>query len=145
GAAHQVIGCTLPLKPASASLVLPALTTTTEALQKAIAVRDAHSPELFAHREVQATGVGASYDNPSEAAILLFVTKEQPRTNLPQILDGVRTRIIEGEVFAKRGALTAAESGELEKTAPPPQLIYSISDAEVARARAAHTAHVNEW
>ena len=145
GAAHQVIGCNLPVKPASASLALPASTASKEALQRAIAVRDAHSPELFAHPEVQAAGVGASYDNPGEAAILLFVTKGLPRTNLPQTLDGVRTRIVEGEVFARRGALTAAESAELEKSAPAPQMVYSISDSELARAKIVHSAHVDEW
>src|SRR5256885_3516192 len=34
--------------------------------QRAPAVRDAHAPELLAHPEVQALGVGKSYDNPNE-------------------------------------------------------------------------------
>lgn len=144
GAAHQVIGCTLPLKPASASLTVPASTASTEKIQKAISVRDAHAPELLAHPEVQAVGVGASYDNPADPAILLFVTKGQPRTNFPTTVDGMRTRIIEGELFAKRGTLTAEESAALEQSAAPSQLVYSISDAEVARAKVAHVAHVNE-
>lgn len=145
GAAHQVIGCTLPVKPASANLTVPASAVSSEALQNALAVRDAHAPELLAHPEVQAAGVGASYDNPGEPAILLFVTKGQPRTNLPATVDGVRTRIIEGEVFAKRGALTAAESAILEQSVPPPQLVYSITDSELARAKTVHSAHVDEW
>jgi hypothetical protein len=145
GAAHQVIGCTLPLKPASAALTVPAPAVSAEALQNATAVRDAHAPELLAHPEVQAAGVGASYDNPAEPAILLFVTKGQPRTNLPATVDGIRTRIIEGDFFAHRGALTAAESAELEQSVAPPQLVYSIPDSEMARAQAVHSAHVDEW
>jgi hypothetical protein len=145
GAAHQVIGCSLPVKPASANLTVPTSTASAEALQKALAVRDAHAPELLGYPEVQAAGVGASYDNPAEAAILLFVTKGQPRTNLPATVDGIRTRITEGELFTKRGTLTVAESAALEQSAAPPQMVYSISDSELARAKAVHSAHVDEW
>jgi hypothetical protein len=143
-ATHPVIGCTLPAKPAGAVQTLAASAVGSEALQKATVARDAHAPELLAHPEVQAVGVGASYDNPAEAAILFFVTKGQPRTNIPLQVDGIRTRIIEGDLFASRGALSAEESAALEKTAAPPQLVYSISDAEVARARVVHTAHADE-
>ncbi len=141
---HAVIGCTLPAKPAGAIQTLAVSTVASEALQKATAARDAHAPELLAHPEVQAVGVGASYDNPAEAAILFFVAKGQPRTNIPAQVGGIRTRIIEGDLFASRGALSAEESAALEKTAAPPQLVYSISDAEVASAKVVHTAHVEE-
>src|SRR5258708_2237806 len=141
---HAVIGCTLPAKPAGAIQTLAVSTVSSEALHKATAARDAHAPNLLAHPEVQAVGVGASYDNPAEAAILFFVAKGQPRTNIPAQVDGIRTRIIEGDVFANRGALSPEESAALEKSAAPPQLVYSISDAEVARAKVVHTAHVEE-
>jgi hypothetical protein len=141
---HAVIGCTLPAKPAGAVQTLAASAVASEALQKATVARDAHAPELLAHPEVQAVGVGASYDNPAEAAILFFVTKGQARTNIPVQVDGIRTRIIEGDLFASRGALSAEESAALEKSASPPQLVYSISDAEVARAKVVHTAHADE-
>jgi len=141
---HQVIGCTLPTAPAAAALTLLTAATTTKALQKAVAVRDAHAAELMAHLEVQAVGVGASYDNPAEPAILLFMTKGQPPTNLPAQVDGVRTRIIEGELFTQRGSLSAAESAALEQSAAAPPLVYSISEGEVARAQIVHTAHVDE-
>jgi len=144
-AGHQVIGCTLPMKPASVIAAVPTATASAQALQEATAARDAHAPELLAHPEVQAAGIGASYDNPHEAAVLLFVTKGQPRTNLPATVDGIRTRIIEGDLFAKRGALTAAESAALEQSAAPPQLVYSISDSELARAKTVQSAHVDEW
>jgi hypothetical protein len=141
---HAVIGCTLPVKPTGAVQTMAASAVASEALQKATAARDAHAPELLAHPEVQAVGVGASYDNPAEAAILFFVTRGQPRTNIPAQVDGIRTRIIEGDLFASRGALSADESAALEKTAAPPQLVYTISDSEVARAKAVHTAHADE-
>jgi hypothetical protein len=144
GAAHQVIGCTLPLKPASATLTLQASTTSPEGLQNAIGVRDAHAPELLAHPEVQAVGVGGSYDNANEPAILFFVTRG-PHTNIPQQVEGIRTRIIEGDLFPSRGALTAAESATLEKSVPVPQMVYTISDSEFSRAKVVHSARVEEW
>ncbi len=144
GAAHPVIGCTLPLKPASATLTEQASAISPEGLQNAIGVRDAHAPELLAHPEVQAVGVGGSYDNPNEPAILFFVTRGQPRTNIPPQVDGIRTRIIEGDLFPSRGSLTASESATLEKSVPMPQMVYTISESEISRAKVVHSAHVEE-
>ena len=145
GGSHQVIGCTLPTPLAAATLTLPTAAATSEALQKALTVRDAHSAELMAHPEVQAVGVGASYDNPGEAAILFFATKGVPRTNLPAQVDGVRTRIIEAELFSRRGVLAAEESATLEQSAAPPQLVYPVSEVEFARAEKVRSAHTDEW
>jgi hypothetical protein len=139
---HQVIGCSLPNKPASAST--QAATVAPEVLRKAAAVRDAHGPELLAHPEAQAVGVGASRDNPNEPAILFFVTAGQPRTNIPMQVDGVRSRIVEGQLFAQRGTLTLAESAQLEKSLGAGPEVYPISQAEVTRAKAVHAAHVDE-
>jgi hypothetical protein len=148
GAARSssVIGCTLPGPAAAmaARLIAQKATASDDARTKATVVRDSHASELFAHPEVQAVGVGASYDNPGEAAVLLFVTRGQPRTNLPAAVDGIRTRIIESELFSQRGILSPEESTALEQSAAPPQLVYAISDAEVARAKAVHGAHMDE-
>jgi hypothetical protein len=145
GAAHPVVGCTLPLKPASATLTVEASLTSPEGLQNAISARNAHAPELLAHPEVQAVGVGGSYDNPNEPAILFFVTRGQPRTNIPQEVESIRTRIIEGDLFPGRGSLTAAESAALERSVAAPQMVYTISDSEFSRAKVVHTARVEEW
>ena len=141
GAAHQVVGCSLPTAPQSAKTVVPT-SLATEVIQKAAVTRDTHAPELLAYPEVQAVGVCQSYDNPKEAAILFFVTQGESRTNLPTQVDGVRTRIIEQPLFAKRGAISADDSAMLEKSVETPQLVYSVSDAEMARAKVVHTAHV---
>lgn len=141
GSAHQVIGCTLPNAPTSAKTVVPA-SLTAEVMQKATATRDLHAPELMKYPEVQSVGVGPSYDNPKEPAIVFFVTQGEPHTDLPAQVDGVRTRIVEGKLFSKRGAVSVEESATAEKSAPAPQLVYSVSDAEIARAKVVHTAHV---
>jgi len=146
-ATHPVAACTLP-KPQSAigaRLALQRVVASSEALQRSLAVRDAHASELMAHPEVQALGVGASYDNPAEPAILLFVTKGQPRSNLPAQVDGVRTRIIDADSFPQRGALSVEDSVTLEQSTAAPQFVYPISEAEVGRAKLVHAAHVDEW
>ncbi len=139
--AHQVLGCTLPTAPQSASKTAQAASLAADVMQRAYAVRDAHGPELLAHPEVQAVGVGASYDNPAEAAIVFFVTRGQPHTDLPEQVDGIRTRIVEGELFARRGAISAADTTVNEQSVAPPQAVYSISQAEYERAKVVHTAH----
>jgi hypothetical protein len=141
GGPHAVVGCTLPTAPQSAKTVVPS-SLAAEVLQKAVTTRDLHSPELLAYPQVQAVGVGQSYDNPKEAAILFFVTQGESRSNLPAQVDGIRTRIIEQPLFAKRGAVSLEDSATLEKAAPPAQLVYAVSDAEMARAKVVHTAHV---
>jgi hypothetical protein len=144
GGAHAVIGCSLPTKPASAISALAAGPVASEAMQRAAAVRDAHAPELLGHPEVQAVGVGRSYDSPGEAAILFFVTKGQPRTNIPAEIDNVRTRIVEGELFSRRGVISAEDSAVNEQSAAAPQPVYALSEAEFARAKTVHAAHADE-
>src|SRR5882724_9559146 len=142
---HQVIGCTLPTKPAAVAQTQAASALGAETLQKAAAARDAHLTELMGHAEVQAIGVGASYDNPADAAVILFVAKGQARTELPAQVNGVRTRIIEGDVAARRGALTLDESAQLERGFAAPRQVYAIAETEVTRAKAVQALHVEEW
>jgi hypothetical protein len=144
GAMHAVIGCTLPTKPASAVQTMSAAVLSADVLQNATTVRDAHGPELMGHPEVQAVGVGASFDNPSEASIVFFVTRGQSRSDLPLQVDGVRTRVVESDLFAVRGLVSPAESLALEQSAAKPQLTYLISQSEVARAKVVQAVHQAE-
>jgi hypothetical protein len=147
GAHHAVIGCTLPgpLAAMVARLAVQKIAISNESLNQALLVRDVHASELLALPEVQAVGVGASYDNPGEPAILLFVTGGLPQTALPAQVEGVRTRIIAGDLFPMRGPLTTSESATLEQSTAQPQLFYSISDSEVARAKAVKDTYADEW
>jgi hypothetical protein len=148
--AHKVIGCTGPFPLTVGHTILNSLagqvsTASSEKKQRAIAVRDAHKAELMAHPEAQAVGVGASFDNAEEPAILFFVTRGAPRTGIPAEVDGVRTRIIEGDLFKARGILTESESAALEQAAGAPQMAYSLSDSELSRALGVQAAHQGEW
>lgn len=145
GGAHQVIGCTLPTAPLSAVLTVPLSAVTGQALNRAASVLDANAPELMAHPEVQALGVVPSLDHPGEPAIACFVKKGQPSTGIPGVVDGIRTRIIEGDFFAQSGVLSTEESAALEQSSLPPRSVYPITESEFSRAKAVHAAHVEEW
>jgi len=146
-ATHPVAACSLPgpQSAMAARLALAKLTPSSDALQMAARTLDAHASEILAHPEVRAAGPGASYDNPAEPAILLFVNNGQPRANLPAQIDGIRTRVVGSETFERRGTVSAEESASLEQSAAPAQVVYPIPDAEVARAKVVHAAHAEEW
>jgi hypothetical protein len=142
GAAHSVVGCTLPIAPSSAATAVTA-TPTSAALQNATKVRDAHLPEILSYKEVQGVGVGFSRDNASEAAILLFVAKDQAHTDLPQQFDGVRTRIVEVTTPSRYGALSHAESAKAELAAVSVTSASLLSESEFQRAKKVHSAHAS--
>lgn len=144
---HPVSACTLPQpQPGMAQNSMMEISSlSADILGTAISARDAHLPELLAHPGVQAVGTGASYDNPREPAILVFVSRGQARPDIPAQVDGVRTRIVEGNFTANAVPLSAAVSAALEQAAGPPQIVYPISDAEAARAKAVHAMHAADW
>jgi hypothetical protein len=144
GPAHQVLGCTLPNAPQSGSKTAQSAMLSADLLQKALDARDSRAPELLALPGVQAVGVGASYDNPADPAIVFFVTKGQPHPNIPAQVDSIRTRIVEADLFPRRGALSAADTTANEQIVAPPLQVYPISDSELARARTVRAAHVTE-
>jgi hypothetical protein len=145
GAVHAVVGCSLPAAPQSAGLTVQAKSVAREAMQKATEARDARGPELLAIPSVQAVGVGSSFDNPAEAAVVFFVTKGQTRGAIPAEVDGVRTRIVEGELFPRRGAISVADTVANEQTVGARQAVYAISNAEYDRAKVVHAAHAEQW
>lgn len=145
GSPHAVIGCTLPVAPAFLTAEVPLSVVPPEALQKAIAVRTARGSELMELPGVQALGVGSSQDSRGEAAIVFFVKKGSPRTGIPQEVDGVRTRIVERGVLPQQGVLTAEQSAALGQPGTMTPSAYSISEAEFARAKAVHSARVDQW
>jgi hypothetical protein len=138
GSAHSVVGCTLPNAPASTAT---AATTplANAAILNATKIRDAHLSEILSHKEVQSVGIGSSRDNPSELAILLFVTDNQAHPDLPQQMENVRTRIVEGTNNTPYGALSEAETTRgLQVSAILPSN-PALSEAEFKRAQTVHS------
>ena len=146
GAPHEVIGCTLP-SSSQAAIFAGTSSGATSSLSQALllhaaSVRDVYASTLVTQSAVTAVGVGASFDNPAEPAVLLFVPPGQSLANLPSQLDGVRTRIVSGDFASHHGAVSADESLALEKSAASLPSAYSISESEFARAKTVHAAHV---
>jgi hypothetical protein len=143
GAAHQVIGCTLP-GPSSAQKTVSSVSASDAEMQSAIAARDTHADKLLTIAGVSGVGVGPSLDYSGKAAVLIFVTPGTAHTTLPVQLDGVRTRIVETTSESARGILNTEDS---ESFAPqqPAFAVTSLPAAEIVRAKAAHSANVAAW
>ena len=143
GGQHAVIGCSLP-GPANAQRSAPSITLSQAQMRTAEAARDTHAGQLLAIPGVHGVGVGQSLDNSAEPAVLLFVAPGTPHNTLPVQLEGLRTRIVETTSESARGILNAEDTQAL---APPTATfaVASLSSAEMARAKAAHTAHLDEW
>jgi hypothetical protein len=142
GPAHVVLGCTLPVKPSSA--IATQTSVGAESLSKANRARDYSAPALLANPTVQALGFGRSYDRPGDAAVLLFVGKGGIAAGMPHSLNGVPTRIIEGDEWIYRGLLSDKETRQLLQTVAQPQLMYELLPGQMQKARAVQAARMTE-
>jgi hypothetical protein len=68
-------------------------------VDRAIAVKEAHVASLIGQPGVQGVGVSLSVDNPTETAISIYLVKGVDHPPIPAVIDGVRTRIFEGDRF----------------------------------------------
>jgi len=65
-------------------------------IQRASLAKSAHAEELMRNPSVTGVDMGVSKDSPSEAAVIVYV--DHP-TNIPHVLEGVRTRIVSRSVL----------------------------------------------
>lgn len=143
GAAHQIIGCTLPQASKTASLA-PQAQVAPETMKAASLTRDLQAPNLLANTAIHAIGLGQSYDHPGQAAILLFLNRGTGLALLPKSIDGVRTRVVKGDAWAYRGLLSSDETTQMMQTVAAPQIVYAVTLAEMQRAKAVHDTHAEE-
>ena len=61
-------------------------------------VKDAHVAD-FLGKGIQGMGVAVSSDNPAETAISFYVIQGQSHPAIPAVIDGIRTKVIEGTPF----------------------------------------------
>ena len=137
---HAVAACSIVQPAESQMFGLAGVALSDEALAEAAAARDARAAELLGRPEVQAVGVGPSYDHPGEAAVLLFVLKGAPLGALPAAVDGLPTRIVEIASTRPRGLLSAEASVLAERSGEPPLFVSPVPESEVERAAAVHRA-----
>jgi hypothetical protein len=67
------------------------------------AIKDAHAAGLMAQAGIQGVGVGRSDDNPGETAIVIYTIEGVDHSPIPATMDGVRTKIVEGDRFRAFG------------------------------------------
>jgi hypothetical protein len=68
-------------------------------VERATIVKEAHVGGLMGQPGIQGVGVSMSADNPSETAVSIYVVKGVAHAPIPAVIDGVRTRIFEGDRF----------------------------------------------
>jgi hypothetical protein len=141
---HQVIACTLPGFSAATATAQSNMALQAQSVATAVAARDLHANQLLANPYVHALGVGASVDHPGEPAVVLVVDPGQPRTELPAVLDGIRTRIVQSGTETPRGVLDETQSARLAPSGEEFS-VSSLTPEQVAKAKAVHAAHVDEW
>jgi hypothetical protein len=68
-------------------------------IDRATAVKEAHVSEYLGKPGIQGVGVSISSDDPAETAISFYVIQGEEHPPIPQVIDGVRTKIFEGARF----------------------------------------------
>ncbi len=72
-------------------------------IEQTTAVKEQNEAAWMSQPGIQGIGVGRSDDNPAETAIVIYVIQGQSHPAIPQLLDGVRTKIVEGDRFRAFG------------------------------------------
>jgi hypothetical protein len=74
----------------------------TSEFDRALIAKDNHRSDVL-QPGVQGVGVGRSDDAPGEAAIVIYTIKGEEHAPIPPVIDGVRTKVVEGERFRASG------------------------------------------
>jgi hypothetical protein len=142
--AHAVAACSLPGPQSASEQSASSFSVSAEKLQAAQSVRDAHAAELLAQYSLQSVGVGDSLDRQGEAAIVLFVTKEESSQSFPQTIDGVRTRVVESSARPKSSVLSVAEAATSISRPSSGGSAVGLTAPELRRASSVHSQRVEE-
>jgi hypothetical protein len=130
GGAQHSVAC----PASSAAAQTKAAMLSEQEVQRATAVKLRHEVRLMSDPAVVGVGVGASDDNPGEAALVLYVDRERAHAPIPAEIEGVRTKVIVTDRFHATSSQQSANVSQTER---------ALSDAEVARGTAVKEKHVN--
>lgn len=76
---------------------------TIQDVNRTAAIKQANERSVMAQKGIQGIGVGRSDDNPGETAIVIYTIKGEAHPPIPAVMDGVRTKIVEGDRFRAFG------------------------------------------
>jgi hypothetical protein len=85
------------LAPALDSLAVGSISTSEMAHAKV--VHAAHVTDLMKQPGVQGVGITSSADAPGEAALMIYLVRGVQHSAIPEVIDGLRTRIRESSRF----------------------------------------------
>ena len=68
-------------------------------VERTTTIKNSHADTFMADDAVLAVGVGASDDSPGEPALVIYVDAGKERPPIPAVIDGVRTKVVEGDRF----------------------------------------------
>jgi hypothetical protein len=74
-----------------------------DAVNQAIAAKKASVESLMSQKGIQGVGVGQSDDNSAEPAIVIYTLKGASHPEIPAMIGGIRTKIVEGDRFRAFG------------------------------------------
>lgn len=74
-----------------------------DAVSQAIAVKKANVESLMSQKGIQGVGVGQSDDNAAETAIVIYTLKGASHSEIPAMIGGIRTKVVEGDRFRAFG------------------------------------------
>ena len=74
-------------------------TLAAEEFNRGLAAKANHRSEYVGQHGIQGYGIGRSDDAPGETAIVIYTIRGASHPYIPPVLDGVRTKIVEGEPF----------------------------------------------
>jgi hypothetical protein len=81
----------------------PAPRARVDATNGATLLKRATAQRLMQQSAIQGVGIGISDDNPAEPAMVIYVVSGVARAAIPAMIDGLRTKIIEGDRFRAFG------------------------------------------
>lgn len=136
GGSPHPIACPSSAGVAAQTPALSASALSDNQLAVAIRAKDKYANQLMADPAVFAMDVGASDDNPGEAAVVLYLEEGKQHVKIPAELDGVRTKVI----FTTR--LPARAVGPQPPGAPPAR--HSVPQDEVLHAVAVKDTYVEQ-
>ncbi|HLY10363.1 MAG TPA: hypothetical protein VKW04_13750 [Planctomycetota bacterium] len=100
---HQLGGVRTRIVPLTEPGRAPQTQPSPERVQQAVAIKDRHSAELFGRNGVLGVGVGSSQDAEGELALVVYVDQAAGFPGVDVELEGMRTRVIEGDRFRTFG------------------------------------------
>lgn len=81
----------------------PAPRASVDAVSGAKLLNQTHAQALMQQSGIQGVGVGISDDNPAEPAMVIYTIAGMSHPEIPATMDGLRTKIIEGDRFRAFG------------------------------------------